>query len=142
VAHAQNILSFAGDKPKQAATFSITNINGAAAEQAAWKAFHRPASDPTEWALPFINLSLWSGRELCHFTKTDNELLGICELRGAALDAMLREEIEKAAKSFGLVGRCSRSQMLDAETRAHRALETGKGSLSVVGGRCYTSSHV
>jgi hypothetical protein len=49
---------------------------------------------------------------------------------------MLREEIEKAAKAFGLVGRCSRGQVLEAKTRAYRALETGKGSLSV-GGGCY-----
>jgi hypothetical protein len=140
IAHAENILSLAGDKPKRTPTFNITHIDSAAAEQAAWKAFHRPASDLTEWASPFINLSLWSGRELCHFANTDNELLGFRELRGAELDAMLCEEIEKAAKSFGLVGRCNRSQVLEAETRAYRALETGKGSLSIGGGCCASGS--
>lgn len=140
IAHAQNILSFSGNKPRQTPTFNTTNIDGAAAEKAAWKAFRRPAADPTEWALPFINLSLWSGRELCHFADTDNELLGIRELRGAELDAMLREEIEKAANVFGLVGRSSRRQVLEAETRAYRALETGRGSLDV-GGGCYASGN-
>ena len=109
IAHAQNFISCAEDVSKQAPTFSITNINSAAAEKASWKAFYRPSSDPTEWALPFINLSLWSGRELCHFAHTDNELLGIRVLCGAELDTLLREEIEKAANAFGL----SLSVMID-----------------------------
>lgn len=87
--------------------------------------------------LPFINLSLWSGRGLCHFAHTDNALLGIRALRGAELDALLREEIEKAANAFGLVGRCSHDQILEAEARGHRALETGMESLSGWDARCY-----
>lgn len=140
IAHAQNTLSVASDKPRQTPTFNTTSIDGTAAEKAAWRAFYRPAADPTEWALPFINLSLWSGRELCHFANTDNELLGIRELRGAELDTMLREEIEKATSDFGLLGRCSRSQMLEAEVRAYRALKTGKSSLGI-GGGCYASGN-
>ncbi|GAB7322364.1 hypothetical protein MBLNU13_g03325t1 [Cladosporium sp. NU13] len=104
IALAQKSFSFAGDLYEQAPAFSITNINSVTAEQAAWKAFHYQASDPTEWALPFVNLSLWSRRELCHFAHTDNELLGIRALRGAELETLLREEIEKAANAFDLIG--------------------------------------
>ena len=103
VSHARDLLSLASDSARPDPTFRITNIDSAAAEQEAWRSYHRPATHPSEWASPFINLSLWSGRELCHFAKTDNELLGIRALRGAELDALLREEIEKAAKAFGLV---------------------------------------
>lgn len=50
---------------------------------------------------------------------------------------MLCEEIEKAANAFGLVGRCSRIQVMEAEARGYRALETGKEIL----GRCYANRH-
>lgn len=76
-------------------------------------------------------MSLWSGRELCHFADTDNELLGIKALKGAELDALLCEEIERAVEVFGLAGLCSRSEVLEAEARAYRALEVGKGTLCV-----------
>ena len=64
-------------------------------------------------------------------------------MHGAQLDAMLCEEIEKAAEAFSLVGRCSRGQVLEAEARAraYRTLEAGKGSLGV-GGGCYASGDV
>ncbi|KAM0709593.1 hypothetical protein Q7P35_003633 [Cladosporium inversicolor] len=136
IAHAQTLLSLTGDISKPARAFNVTNFNGAAAEQAAWKAFRRPATDPTEWALPFINLSLWSGRELCRFEHTDNELLGIRALRGAEFDAVPSGK-EKASNAFGLVSRCSRVQVMEAESRGHRALETGK---EILGGR-YANRH-
>jgi hypothetical protein len=76
-------------------------------------------------------LSIWSGRELCHFVDTDNELLGIMFLEGAELDALLCDEIVRAAKVFGLAGICTRSEVLEAEARACHALEAGKGLLYV-----------
>jgi hypothetical protein len=101
------------------------------AEQIAWKAFRQSADNPLEWTLPFINLSIWSGRGLCHFVDTDNELLGIRVLQGIKLDALLCEEIARAAKVFGLAGRCTRSEVLEAKARACHALEAGKGLLCV-----------
>lgn len=51
---------------------------------------------------------------------------------------MLRGEIEKAANAFGLVSRCSRGQVVEAEARGYRALETGKEILD----GCYANRHV
>jgi hypothetical protein len=87
-----------------------------------------------KWTLPFINSSIWSGRKLCHFADTDNELLGVRVLQGAELDALLYEEIERSAEAFGLLGWCDRNEVLDAETRACRALEAGKGLKLDIGG--------
>lgn len=131
IAHAQKLLTFAGDSSEPSPTFKITNVNSAATEIAAWRSFHRSATDLSNWAPPFINLSLWSGRELCYFHNPDNDLLGVGELRGAELDALLCEETGRAATAFGLVGRCSRAQMLDAEIRGYQALEAGKELLCV-----------
>jgi hypothetical protein len=77
-------------------------------------------------------LSIWSGRELCHFADTDNELLGIRVIQGAELDALLRKDVAKAGKACGLLGEYGRSEVLEAEARACRALETGQ---RVVAGR-------
>jgi hypothetical protein len=131
IAHAERLLSSAGKGSSLVPTFSVTSIDSELAERAAWKAFHRPSADPLEWALPFINLSIWSGREICHFVDTDNELLGIRVLEGTELDALLREGIARAAKVYGLAERCTRSEVLEAEARACRAMEAGKGLLCV-----------
>lgn len=131
IAHAERLLSLTSSDSSLTPTFTTTNVTSSRAEKAAWEAFHRPAPDPLEWALPFINLSLWSERELCHFADTDNELLGIRVFEGKELDALLCEEIGRAVEGFGLKGRCSRSEVLEAEARAYRALEVGKGTLCV-----------
>lgn len=129
IAHVERMMWSTDAQSNPTATFNITNINSGLAERKAWAAFHRPGANSLEWVLPFINLSIWSGDAPCRFVETDNELLGIRELEGTELDAVLCEEVERAAKVFGLVGDCSRSEVLEAEARAYQALDVGKGSL-------------
>lgn len=129
IAHVERRFPSTDARPGSAPAFGITNIDGAAAENSAWKAFYRTDADPLEWVLPFINLSIWSGDAPCRFVETDNELLGIRVLEGAELDAVLCEEVDRAAEAFGLVGDCSRIEALEAEGRAYQALNAGKMTL-------------
>jgi hypothetical protein len=64
IAHTERLLFSSGKGSSPFPTFSITSVDSASAEKAAWEAFHRTAADLQEWMLPFINLSIWSGREL------------------------------------------------------------------------------
>lgn len=129
IAHVERRLPSTDARHSLRPAFGITDIEGATAEESAWKAFHRRDADPLEWVLPFINLSIWSGDAPCRFVETDNELLGIRVLEGAELDAVLCEEVDRAARVFGLVGDCTRTEALEAEGRAYQALDAGKGSL-------------
>lgn len=129
IAHVEKSLPSTAFRIASGPAFSITNIDGAAAEKSAWEAFHRPDADPLEWVLPFVNLSIWSSDAPCRFLETDNELLGIPVLEGAELEAVLCEEVGRAAKVFGLVGDCTPIEALEAEVRARQAFDAGKGSL-------------
>ncbi|KAK4548567.1 hypothetical protein LTR36_009477 [Oleoguttula mirabilis] len=82
------------------AAFSRDSVDTRALETVAWTAFGDPDADPLSWIFAFINISLWSGEELCTFRQTDNELLGITELQGAKLDNVVDAEISHAIKVF------------------------------------------
>jgi hypothetical protein len=99
IAHAERLLFSSGTGFSRVATFSMTSIDSVSAEKTAWEAFYRPAVDALDWTLPFINFSIWSGRELYHFADTDNKLLEIQVLQGAELDALLYEELKERRRA-------------------------------------------
>lgn len=77
----------------RAAPFAGTPVDCEHYETSAWQAFFDPASHPLNWILPFINLSIWSKDELCHFLHTDNALLGVEELHGQRRETMIEQQI-------------------------------------------------
>jgi len=114
--------------------FAREEVNTKALEKEAWTAFGDPTADPLSWIFAFINISLWSGEELCTFSKTDNELLGIPELHGLKLDKVMDTEISHAIKVFA-TSKTTSSNEHDIDI-AEKAFEDGKRKL--IG--CYPSN--
>lgn len=109
--------------------FSRTYIDCKALEEQAWRAFNNPSSDPLSWILPFVNISIWSKEELCAFQSTDNGLLGIQEVKGSELDALLAHEISMAIKAFSSTDDVSLATSPSCRASARKALEDGKQKL-------------
>ncbi|KAK5135433.1 hypothetical protein LTR08_005221 [Meristemomyces frigidus] len=109
-------------------SFVRDSVDTKALEREAWTAFNEPTSDPLSWIFSFINISLWSGEELCTFRKTDNKLLGIAELEGAGLDEVIDAEISHAMGVFAN-SQAAFGTYVDSEMAAERAFEDGKRKL-------------
>ena len=109
-------------------SFARENVDTKVVEKAAWTAYNDPTADPLSWIFSFINISLWSGEELCSFQKTDNKLLGIAELGGAALDKVIDAEISRAMTGFANAPAASDSGE-DGKNAAEKAFEDGKRKL-------------
>ena len=80
-----------------ASPFTITDNETKTMERKAWEMCKDSSINPTAWIIPFILVSIW-GEHGGRFKNTDNELLGIQELKGSELDRVLIEEIQKVSK--------------------------------------------
>lgn len=106
-------------------------MNTATLEAQAWRDYHSSDADPLTWIFPFINLSIWSQEELCVFDgRTDNDMLGIPEIEGEELDAVLKMEIRRARSALpggGVSGGHEEGQ--GSVAIAEKAFEEGKKRL-------------
>ena len=80
-------------------SFSGKDNDTKAIEKSAWEKYKDNSVDPNpmSWIIPFILVSIW-GYGGTHFDNTENELLGIPELKGKELDQLLTQEIQKVSK--------------------------------------------
>lgn len=110
--------------------FTRSEVSTKALEKEAWSMYGDPTADPLSWIFSFINISIWSGEELCVFRSTDNDLLGIQEFEGPELCEVLDEEISKAMRVFAgtNTSAASGTDYIDSKT-ADKAFEDGKRKL-------------
>ncbi|KAK3115089.1 hypothetical protein LTR53_005905 [Teratosphaeriaceae sp. CCFEE 6253] len=110
--------------------FADASVDMHALEADAWAHYTDPAAtDPTGWVFSFVNASIWGREQLCCFRENDNELLGVRELRGGELEAVLREEVGKAIKVFAGFGSVVGEGTGGCGAAAEQAMEEGRGKL-------------
>ncbi|KAK3113331.1 hypothetical protein LTR53_009484 [Teratosphaeriaceae sp. CCFEE 6253] len=131
----QNALLAIAERLDTRLHFADASVDMRALEAEAWAHYTDPAAtDPTGWVFSFVNTSIWGREQLCCFRENDNELLGVRELRGEELEAVLREEVGKAIRVFAGFGSVGGEGVGGCGAAAEQAMEEGRGKL-VEGGR-------
>lgn len=122
----QNKLLACAERLDSKVSFSDEAIDMSGLEKEAWAHYADAAADPMSWVFSFINISIWSREELCAFRVNDNDLLGIEELKGNKLNAMVEHEVAKALSVFAIG---SNDNLKDCRA-AEKAFEEGKNKLA------------
>lgn len=124
IAHGEHVLASLPTESPISAQITPKAIDSDLAEPLALSAHANNSTDPLEWILPCINLSIWAKDEPCRFVQTDNELLGIKELDEAELNNMLYAEMKAAAEKLGFKETADGNKI-----EAEKAFEEGKRKL-------------
>ncbi|KAH9828600.1 NAD(P)-binding protein [Teratosphaeria destructans] len=79
--------------------FKKVPVDSQALETESWALVQDPSANPMTWIFNFIKIGIFAKEELCKWDKSDNELVGIQELKGAELEDVLDGILAKAIKN-------------------------------------------